>query len=84
MLIYKALGFEQPTFGHVSLILAGDKSKLSKRWAAVEYIDDDVPLLERWPGWTQTRNAQSRSYVCLSAQQYLCTIFDLALHSVTS
>ncbi len=31
VLIYKALGFEQPTFGHVSLILAGDKSKLSKR-----------------------------------------------------
>jgi len=31
VLIYNALGFEQPTFGHVSLILAGDKSKLSKR-----------------------------------------------------
>ena len=31
VLIYKALGVEQPTFGHVSLILAGDKSKLSKR-----------------------------------------------------
>ena len=31
VLIYKALGFMQPTFGHVSLILAADKSKLSKR-----------------------------------------------------
>ena len=38
VLIYKALGFEQPTFGHVSLILAADKSKLSKRWAAVMLV----------------------------------------------
>jgi len=32
VLIYDALGFPRPTFGHVSLILAPDKSKLSKRW----------------------------------------------------
>ncbi len=31
MLIYQALGFSVPHFGHVSLILAPDKSKLSKR-----------------------------------------------------
>ncbi|PNW80349.1 hypothetical protein CHLRE_07g313700v5 [Chlamydomonas reinhardtii] len=34
MLIYQALGFPVPTFGHVSLILAPDKSKLSKRHGA--------------------------------------------------
>ena len=34
VLIYQALGFQQPAFGHVSLILAPDKSKLSKRHGA--------------------------------------------------
>ncbi len=34
VLIYNALGFPTPTFGHVSLILAPDKSKLSKRHGA--------------------------------------------------
>ena len=32
-MIYDALGFPRPVFGHVSLILAPDKSKLSKRCA---------------------------------------------------
>jgi glutamyl-tRNA synthetase len=31
MLIYEALDYRVPQFGHVSLILAPDKSKLSKR-----------------------------------------------------
>ena len=34
VLIYQALGFPTPIFGHVSLILAPDKSKLSKRHGA--------------------------------------------------
>lgn len=34
MLIYQALGFRTPHFSHVSLILAPDKSKLSKRHGA--------------------------------------------------
>ncbi|KAL4538795.1 hypothetical protein Ndes2526B_g02924 [Nannochloris sp. 'desiccata'] len=34
VLIYRALGFPTPTFGHMSLILAPDKSKLSKRHGA--------------------------------------------------
>lgn len=34
VLIYQALGFPTPTFGHVSLILAPDRSKLSKRHGA--------------------------------------------------
>ena len=31
ILIYQALGFEEPKFGHVSLILGKDRSKMSKR-----------------------------------------------------
>eukprot|EP01024_Parvocaulis_polyphysoides_P019453 TRINITY_DN18838_c0_g1_i6.p1 TRINITY_DN18838_c0_g1~~TRINITY_DN18838_c0_g1_i6.p1 ORF type:complete len:555 (-),score=101.55 TRINITY_DN18838_c0_g1_i6:275-1915(-) len=34
ILIYNALGFQPPRFGHASLILAPDKSKLSKRHGA--------------------------------------------------
>jgi glutamyl-tRNA synthetase len=34
VLIYRAFGWETPSFGHVSLILAPDKSKLSKRHGA--------------------------------------------------
>lgn len=34
VLIYNAFGWQAPTFAHVSLILAGDKSKLSKRHGA--------------------------------------------------
>ena len=30
-LIYDALGFTQPTFGHISLILGKDRTKMSKR-----------------------------------------------------
>jgi glutamyl-tRNA synthetase len=34
VLVYDALGYTPPTFGHVSLILAPDRSKLSKRHGA--------------------------------------------------
>ncbi|WP_434579027.1 glutamate--tRNA ligase [Thermoanaerobacterium thermosaccharolyticum] len=34
ILIYNALGFEKPSFAHVSMILAPDRSKLSKRHGA--------------------------------------------------
>ncbi|MFU0783286.1 MAG: glutamate--tRNA ligase [Thermoanaerobacterium thermosaccharolyticum] len=34
ILIYDALGFEKPNFAHVSMILAPDRSKLSKRHGA--------------------------------------------------
>lgn len=33
LLIYEALGFEPPVFGHLPLILAADRTKLSKRYA---------------------------------------------------
>jgi nondiscriminating glutamyl-tRNA synthetase len=34
MMIYDELGFKQPEFGHISLILGADKQKLSKRHGA--------------------------------------------------
>ena len=39
MLIYNAFGWTTPTFAHVSLILAPDKSKLSKRHGATSVGD---------------------------------------------
>jgi len=39
ILIYEALGLPVPTFGHMPLILAPDRSKLSKRHGAVSVSD---------------------------------------------
>lgn len=39
LLVYDALGFTPPAFGHMSLILAPDKSKLSKRHGATSVGD---------------------------------------------
>lgn len=49
MLIYEALGYAPPQFGHMSLILAPDKSKLSKRHGAtsVGEFRQQVPQLLR-------------------------------------
>ncbi len=45
IIIYKALGWEPPQFGHVSLLRNPDKSKLSKRknpvWAS-EYVEKGI------------------------------------------
>ncbi|MDD2510570.1 MAG: glutamate--tRNA ligase [Syntrophomonas sp.] len=35
LLIYRALGFKEPSFAHLSMILAPDRSKLSKRHGAI-------------------------------------------------
>ncbi len=35
LLIYRALGFKEPLFAHLSMILAPDRSKLSKRHGAI-------------------------------------------------
>lgn len=43
ILIIKALGFEEPQYAHLSLILGTDKKKLSKRTgktSLIDYIDD--------------------------------------------
>ncbi len=37
--LYQALGFEPPAFAHLPLVLAEDKSKLSKRHGAVSVLD---------------------------------------------
>jgi len=45
ILIYQALGFELPTFGHVPMILGADRQKLSKRHGAravIEYEEDGL------------------------------------------
>ncbi len=39
ILLYESLGFELPKFAHIPLILAPDKSKLSKRFGAVSIPD---------------------------------------------
>ena len=39
ILIYEALGLTPPTFAHLPLILAADRSKLSKRHGAVAVVD---------------------------------------------
>ena len=39
ILIYKALGFELPRFGHVPMILGPDKKKLSKRHGATAVME---------------------------------------------
>lgn len=39
ILIFKALGFEVPEFGHLGMILAPDRSKLSKRHGATAVSD---------------------------------------------
>ncbi len=48
LLIYEALGFEPPAFGHMPMILAPDRSKLSKRHGAtsVEEFRDKGYLSE--------------------------------------
>lgn len=45
ILLYEALGFALPTFGHVPMILGPDKQKLSKRHGAravIEYQEDGL------------------------------------------
>ena len=39
ILIYRALGWSEPQFGHLSVIVGQDRKKLSKRDAAVSVID---------------------------------------------
>jgi len=60
ILIYQALGFEVPTFGHLPMILGKDKKKLSKRQGATSvfeyndlgYLPDGVFNFLALLGWT--------------------------------
>lgn len=73
MLLYKALGFEPPVFGHMSLILAPDKSKLSKRCAA-------EPLLCK--KFASDRHAPGRCWAyALHEPAQPCTRLHASLHN---
>ena len=39
LMLYKALGFDPPLFGHLPMILGSDRSKLSKRHGASSVIE---------------------------------------------
>jgi len=64
--IYKALGLEPPTFGHMPLILAPDRSKLSKRHGAVAigdyqkqgYLPDGMVNYLSQLGWNDGTNKE--------------------------
>ncbi|CAH1433463.1 unnamed protein product [Lactuca virosa] len=63
-LIYKALGFPMPSFAHVSLILAPDRSKLSKRHGATSvgqyremgYLPQSIVNYLALLGWSDGTN----------------------------
>ncbi|KAI3795645.1 hypothetical protein L1987_38301 [Smallanthus sonchifolius] len=65
-LIYKALGFPMPSFAHVSLILAPDRSKLSKRHGATSvgqfremgYLPQAIVNYLALLGWSDGTNAE--------------------------
>mmetsp|Transcript_11387 Transcript_11387/g.34231 ORF Transcript_11387/g.34231 Transcript_11387/m.34231 type:complete len:576 (+) Transcript_11387:105-1832(+) len=70
VLLYKALGFKPPTFGHMSLILAPDKSKLSKRHGATSvgefrdegYLPDAMTNFLALLGWNEGDGSQREMY----------------------
>lgn len=59
LLLYDALGFEKPTFGHISLILGPDHKKMSKRHGATSvdqyrqmgYLPDAIVNFLALLGW---------------------------------
>ena len=65
-LIYDALGFTQPTFGHISLILGKDRTKMSKRHGATSvdqyrqlgYLPEGIVI--SWHYWAGLRTANRR------------------------
>ncbi|XP_076905797.1 glutamate--tRNA ligase, chloroplastic/mitochondrial-like [Bidens hawaiensis] len=65
-LIYEALGFPMPSFAHVSLILAPDRSKLSKRHGATSvgqyremgYLPQAIVNYLALLGWSDGTNAE--------------------------
>ncbi|KAL4643865.1 hypothetical protein ACB092_02G122500 [Castanea dentata] len=57
-LIYKALGFSMPSFAHVSLILAPDRSKLSKRHGATSVGQHYYHLIVQGDGVSTPSNGE--------------------------
>lgn len=76
MMIYEALGFTPPQFGHMSIILGGDRQKLSKRHGATscheymkagflpEALNNFIALL----GWSSPANQEILSMSDLQSQ----------------
>lgn len=62
ILIYEALGFEKPQFGHISLILGKDRTKMSKRHGATSvdqyrnlgYLPEGIVNFLALLGWAPT------------------------------
>lgn len=66
ILLQEALGFEQPQYAHLPLILGADRSKLSKRHAATSvaeyrelgYLPDALINFLAFLGWTSEKSGQ--------------------------
>lgn len=70
VLLYRALGFKPPTFAHMSLILASDRSKLSKRHGATSvgefrdegYLPDAMVNFLALLGWNEGDGSEREMY----------------------
>lgn len=66
LLLYEALGYGAPRFGHISLILSSDGSKMSKRhgdtsiehYAREGYLPEAILAYAATLGWAPGRNAE--------------------------
>jgi glutamyl-tRNA synthetase len=80
LLVLEALGFEEPMYGHASLILGSDKSKLSKRHGATScgqfrergYLPDAMVNYLALLGWNDGTSKE------IYSRQELIEAFDLS------
>ncbi len=78
--IYKALGYEQPKFGHVPLLLRPDKKKISKRLGdkdVAEYLNEGI-LPEAMFNYLCTLGWSSKTEREIYTVKELIEIFDSA------
>lgn len=83
MHLYQALGFPVPQFGHIPLILAPDRSKLSKRHGAVSiteyrkagYLPESMINYLALLGWTPEKFPNAKDE--LMTQEQVIGLFDL-------
>lgn len=76
ILLYEALGFEKPKFGHISLILGKDRTKMSKRHGATSvdqyrnlgYLPQGINNFLALLGWAPTGEQEIFSMEELIAQ----------------
>eukprot|EP00240_Pyramimonas_obovata_P000457 CAMPEP_0118934974 /NCGR_PEP_ID=MMETSP1169-20130426/14622_1 /TAXON_ID=36882 /ORGANISM="Pyramimonas obovata, Strain CCMP722" /LENGTH=589 /DNA_ID=CAMNT_0006877941 /DNA_START=70 /DNA_END=1839 /DNA_ORIENTATION=+ len=79
MLVYKALGFKIPQFGHMSLILAPDRSKLSKRHGASSVGDfkDEGYLAPAMVNYLSLLGWNDGTEQEIYTAEELCSIFSI-------